>query len=386
MNVNKLRQKNLLLFEDLIFTVKCSLGRFTSLISFIRNQKTYVAAKSYFPEQELKSKRRIFYEQFLHILKHGETNEYYFLFGRDRKDTPRSRYLSRQKFIHLRDKVNLIPPKSENEYKIYNFVCLLQDKFTFGAFCRGNGVKTPVNIAIIENGLLNLFEKKAIVPLEELENLNIDTFCKLVTGDQGKGLFHLKISEKTIFMDGKPVTIQELRQVLGQDKWIVQEKIADQHEEINKLYQHSINTIRIMTVNTGSSVEVLGAVLRMGTDGRKIDNWSAGGIIVAIDFEKSELTKWGYYKPGYGTKVDAHPDTKVKFEQFKIPFIEEVVKEVKYLHSLLYGIHSIGWDVAITKDGPLFIEGNDNWGVTIFQLIHGESKQAFQKYLKIKSA
>lgn len=31
------------------------------------------------------------------------------------------------------------------------------------------------------------------------------------------------------------------------------------------------------------------------------------------------------------------------------------------LHDDLPGLHSVGWDVAFTPDGPIVIEGNDNW-------------------------
>ena len=36
-------------------------------------------------------------------------------------------------------------------------------------------------------------------------------------------------------------------------------------------------------------------------------------------------------------------------------------------HKHLYNIRSIGWDSAITPEGPVFIEGNDNWEI---QSIH----------------
>ena len=32
-----------------------------------------------------------------------------------------------------------------------------------------------------------------------------------------------------------------------------------------------------------------------------------------------------------------------------------------FFHSMLKDIHSIGWDIAIGENGPIFIEGNDNW-------------------------
>jgi hypothetical protein len=49
----------------------------------------------------------------------------------------------------------------------------------------------------------------------------------------------------------------------------------------------------------------------------------------------------------------------------------------KKLHSFFYGIHSIGWDIAITEDGPVFIEGNDNWEIPTFQAYDRSFKKKF---------
>ena len=49
--------------------------------------------------------------------------------------------------------------------------------------------------------------------------------------------------------------------------------------------------------------------------------------------------------------------------------------------SLRYGVHSIGWDVCLTTDGPLIIEGNDNWDTIDAQFYH-PGKKLFDKYFK----
>jgi hypothetical protein len=51
----------------------------------------------------------------------------------------------------------------------------------------------------------------------------------------------------------------------------------------------------------------------------------------------------------------------VKFEGYAIPYFREAVEMVMRMHEALPGIHSIGCDVAISPDGPIIIEGNDDW-------------------------
>ena len=47
---------------------------------------------------------------------------------------------------------------------------------------------------------------------------------------------------------------------------------------------------------------------------------------------------------------------------------------------MLKDIHSIGWDIAIGKDGPVFIEGNDNWEINGPQVGNRGLKKEFEEY------
>jgi hypothetical protein len=71
--------------------------------------------------------------------------------------------------------------------------------------------------------------------------------------------------------------------------------------------------------------------------------------------------KKGIFKPRYGGKVERYPETGITLKGFQIPFFNESMKLACNLQSYLYGIHSVGWDIAITPNGPMFIEGNDDW-------------------------
>ena len=111
-----------------------------------------------------------------------------------------------------------------------------------------------------------------------------------------------------------------------------------------------------------------------------MDNWAAGGLAIGIDATTGTLSKYGFYKPGFGTKSTSHPTTKVEFDGYEIPYIKEAISLAKKFHSYLNDIHSIGWDIAITENGPLIIEGNDNWEVSLVQICtHGLQKE-FEEY------
>jgi len=97
---------------------------------------------------------------------------------------------------------------------------------------------------------------------------------------------------------------------------------------------------------------------------------------VRIDPQNGELRGDGFFKSGYGGRVAVHPDSGVKFEGYAIPYFREAVEMVMRMHEALQGIHSIGWDVAISPDGPIIIEGND-WEGRIPMVLEPDFRRRF---------
>lgn len=128
-------------------------------------------------------------------------------------------------------------------------------------------------------------------------------------------------------------------------------------------------------------VVVFAAGVRMGREGSCVDNWAKGGVFVGVDLETGNLMKDGFLKPPYGTKVKNHPDNGLLFEGFAIPYFKQAVELCMAAHSKLYRIHSIGWDVAITQEGPVLIEGNSLWEISLLQATSGGLK-SIEKYFK----
>ena len=139
----------------------------------------------------------------------------------------------------------------------------------------------------------------------------------------------------------------------------MQETVKNQRKEISEIYSLSINTIRLETIrnpHTGD-IEIFPPLLRVVANGNTVDNWAKGGLAVEIDAEKCTLGKYGWYKVGYGTKTTSHPNTGVVFEGHNLPFLNEGIEDAKKFHRCLPGLHSIGWDIAITDDGPVLLRG-----------------------------
>ena len=129
----------------------------------------------------------------------------------------------------------------------------------------------------------------------------------------------------------------------------------------------SLNTLRIVTINKGENTYVLSSLLRIGTAKTgNVDNWAAGGLAIGIN-DDGYLKKYGFYKPTFGLKTDIHPDTNVVFTEFAVPMYKEACNLACKAHKVFYDVRAIGWDIAISKDGPIFVEGNDNFEISLQQ-------------------
>lgn len=83
------------------------------------------------------------------------------------------------------------------------------------------------------------------------------------------------------------------------------------------------------------------------------------------------------------TKYESHPVTKTQIVGFKIPYWEEIIKMVTEAAWIVPQVRTVGWDIAVTKSGPLIIEGNDNWNKNVFQIPYDEGRQyVLDRYLK----
>lgn len=137
--------------------------------------------------------------------------------------------------------------------------------------------------------------------------------------------------------------------------FIVQERIK-QHAGMSALNPTSVNTVRLFTYRRGNTIELLYAVVRIGREGKIIDNESSGGITSKID-DNGCLGKFAFGSPAEG-KLE-QTDSGVVMDGYEIPSFRKTVDIVKTLHLQLPYFNLAGWDIAIGEDGePVFIEWN----------------------------
>ena len=360
-----------------------------TVLSFVLNNKNYLNKESYYPDEPHKSKTEIFWDQLYFILKFGNVERFYYAYGFDRKSMPRKKCVD-EYIINESDflcKVDYYNNHIKGNPKLVPGRVIIADKFYFFLFLKDFGVPTPKIYYYFRNGLVFYSLEQGINDVgdeKELFTYDFDGFAKPLGGQLGDGAFPVKVRNSRVFInDNKEISKDDLLQSISKTNYIIQERIV-QHPQMNKLCSTSLNTIRFQTVITeNDEIIAFGAGVRMGREGSYVDNWAKGGIFVGIDMNTGKLLKKGFIKPPYGTVVTQHPDNALVFEGFEIPYFKEAIEMAKILHSKLYRVHSVGWDIAITEGGPVFIEGNSLWEISLIQAAHGGLKKQIEKYFTI---
>lgn len=302
---------------------------------------------SYFPECQRKNMFKRILENIFWVLRYHRANTFYTLYGLDIKGKSSKGYIDENSFWKKLNELNY-------SNGLTSQIGLLRDKFMFYKYMKENQLPVPEVFGVIKDGKLysnNLCEQS----FDFLKNTT-DYFIKDVDGECASFVKHIACYDD----------MKEITEKIKKGFYILQ-KSVHQSKEMNEINSKSINTLRIITVNSGGKIRVLSSLLRVGTNkSGNVDNWAAGGLAIGIQ-DNGYLKKYGFYKPGHGLKESAHPDSKIVFEKYKVPLLDEAYNIAIEAHKFFYNVGAIGWDVAITEEGPVFIEGNDNFEITLMQ-------------------
>lgn len=130
------------------------------------------------------------------------------------------------------------------------------------------------------------------------------------------------------------------------DDGFVLEELIIQHDIMAQFHPSSVNTIRIVTVNYGDSVEVKWPFMRIGRGNAVVDNAGAGGIMVAIDDNGKTLAAADESRHKYIT----HPETGLSLIGFEIPKWIVLCDLTKEMAAKCPDCHIMGWDMAYTQN------------------------------------
>ncbi len=168
----------------------------------------------------------------------------------------------------------------------------------------------------------------------------------------------------TIIHECKKIKDEELLRLMTLYSDSIAEQVLHNHPTIGVLNQSSLNTMRIITVGNGVNAKILYAGIRFGAKGSLVDNISQGGFIASIDVETGKINSVPH------TKKFVNDDACNDFSDiigFQIPNWNGLISFISELTSVVPQMKYMAWDIALTENGFVAIEGNHSSGNTISQ-------------------
>lgn len=235
-------------------------------------------------------------------------------------------------------------------------------------------VRTPETLAYLDRGMIvddlgYPLDPEAVINRIRQEGRAV---LKTISGGGGKGVAVLSIRGDEFYAD--ETIIDDPETYLRRCKRSFLSTFVVQHAYANALYPNSVNTLRIVTMRDPDTREVFvsHALQRIGNDkSAPVDNFSRGGLVVAIDHGTGELLRAASCDKVKGTVefIETHPDTGAAIVGIRVPNWGEVLRVAKQAHASFPQAELIAWDFALNENAePVMIEANASTDVDLIQI------------------
>ena len=235
----------------------------------------------------------------------------------------------------------------------------LGDKLEFARWCEEGGIPHPQSILVVERGAIAWHG-------DSLNDLDQDLFVKRRRSRGTRGVATYRRTGIFRYLNDKrqPITLAQLFNVLvrrSRFERLIAQPFLHNHPMIADLADEALIVFRLMTcldedlrpVLTNGYLRLM-AKLEPNWDVRPIQEFIAPidldtGILGQLTGDKPEcLSEWSDYHPVNGAMVAGRI----------VPFWHELAQLATRAHSMVPERVIVGWDIALTTEGPVVLEGN----------------------------
>ncbi len=285
----------------------------------------------------------------------------------DLPDSELAKYVSRKKMTLIQRSIN---PQS------WEF--LTEDKSIFYTYCRASGIPVPELYAVFFKKIAGwICSGPAPSGYDDWvrffnQALPASFVIKPARGVYGQGVSVFS-REGGEFVDpfGRHYSAREIYTALASDPqfdcFVLQELLRNHQELIRLSSTQALQTVRIISLIDGHNrLHILYAGFKAIVGSNIIDNHAGGltgNLLVRVCLDTGDLQQAVRMTlDGSGMQtVSRHPETGLPFEGFKLPFWHEAIEMLSRAALKFLPMRTIGWDVALTPDGPVIVEGNILW-------------------------
>lgn len=278
-----------------------------------------------------------------------------------------SKCTSRKKMTEVQESLNPI-----------SWTLLAKDKSLFYRYCMALGIPVPELYAVFYRGtagwspsclvLNSRDEWKRFFDVE----LPAEFVIKPAQGAFGRGVnLFSRAGKEFVDASARSYKAAELYDIMLSDSrydgFVIQERLKNHPQLIHLSGTQSLQTVRITTfVDGNSQCRILHAFFKPIVGQNVIDNFEHGRT---GNLQAEVSLDVGCLKPAVMMRPDAvgietvpnHPKTGVSFNQFQLPLWHEACRLVKETALQFLPMRTIGWDVALTPEGPFILEANNWW-------------------------
>jgi glutathione synthase/RimK-type ligase-like ATP-grasp enzyme len=289
------------------------------------------------------------------------------LFKPDLSNTELSKCISRAKLTKIQLSIN---PAS--------WAPLVKNKGVFYRYCMDLGVPVPKLYAIFfrENAG---WSSTGSVPAtrddwEKLLTLQLPSefVSKPSEGSLGRGVNVFTRTDKGfINASGKQYNAADIYDNMlsdpKYDSFLFQERLKNHPELIRLTDTQFLQTVRVITyIDTAGCCRIIHANLKLILGQTPVDNWQRGltGNATAVASLSDGLLEPAIAIPQNSSEIrtiPTHPKTGIPFDRFRLPLWPQMCSLVKETAIKFLPVRTIGWDVALTPNGPVILEGNIWW-------------------------
>ncbi len=244
---------------------------------------------------------------------------------------------------------------------------LLADKVAWTAFMQEKALPVVPILAVLPAGSQPDFSRW----LEDHPAL----FCKTRRGSRGEGAFVVERNPAGGFTARlhRPTTQQlqqpvDLARLLARQDYLVQPRMETDPALAHLSPAGHPLELRVITEHDGISARVACAVLYSATQAAPEDlDW----LYFSVATSNGQLQAAPDYIVLPAWRKDYQKSLETAGRQV-MPGWQSLCEAVTSAHcNILTGARNIAWDVLLTPTGPVILEGNSGWGMTMLQMVQG---------------
>jgi hypothetical protein len=236
----------------------------------------------------------------------------------------------------------------------------VQDKDRFAAICAKHGFPHVPTLAVFDCGR-QIHPAAPFVPDAPV----LWVKALRLKGGAGSAKW-IRDGEAHYVTNNRRVRADKLADEFRKQDCVVQ-PFVENHPDIAQVTNGALASLRIVTgLNEHAEAEFIASLIGLPHGAHET---SVAGILCSIERETGRIRQAAFPD---GRRVECHPDTGLPSVGIMLPFWQESIELVRRAHAAAFPrFPFLGWDIALTKDGPVLLETNSGWGAIFHQMLDG---------------